>query len=239
MRGGAPAAPGPLHAAPGGSQGRLGERSGSRVTEAWPDGHRRWRSRAVTGGLGTHTAHGRRETSPEGLARVRPGAGRPVRHLAHGLRHALGVGRDRGLAAVDRQSGRPRHRHPLLGSAACCRRPVERRCGWADVEWGAVEGWVCSCGGGVFCRATPGERGPARRSDVGHRGQTLGWWCVAQLIVGSTTSATTQLTLSGPPASFAAAIRAWTALSGVGAEVRRWRIRGSGTTRERPSEHRR
>lgn len=53
---------------------------------------------------------------------------------------------------------------------------------------------------------------------------------------GSTTSATTQLMLSGPPASLAAVIRVWTASSGAGAAVRRRSIVSSGTTAERPSE---
>lgn len=55
----------------------------------------------------------------------------------------------------------------------------------------------------------------------------------------STTSATTQLTLSGPPASFASVTSARTAASGSGTEDRIRRMAGSGTTDDRPSEHRR
>jgi hypothetical protein len=52
-----------------------------------------------------------------------------------------------------------------------------------------------------------------------------------------TTSATTQLTLSGPPASMASATRSRTARSGSAPEVStRW-IASVGTTADRPSEH--
>lgn len=52
-----------------------------------------------------------------------------------------------------------------------------------------------------------------------------------------TTSATTQLTLSGPPAPFAASTSARTASSGPALAVRSSRIRCSGTTAVSPSEH--
>jgi len=55
----------------------------------------------------------------------------------------------------------------------------------------------------------------------------------------STTSATTQLTLSGPPAVFASATSARTASPGAAAEPSSSPMRSSETVRDRPSEHRR